>query len=51
MLSAKRLYESDAINTQFLHFMYCEEYEKKLDRRDDAKAYNQWQGGASGRYH
>lgn len=26
----KRLYESDAINTQFLHSMYCEEYEKNL---------------------
>jgi hypothetical protein len=26
----KRLYESDAVNTQFLHSMYCEEYEKSL---------------------
>lgn len=26
----KRLYDSDAINTQFLHSMWCEEYEKNM---------------------
>jgi hypothetical protein len=26
----QRLYESDAVNTQFIHSMICEEYEKNL---------------------